>query len=226
MTLLDRRAPPTIDLQNLTEEEVADLAERLAGRTVPGVRWTERQFVDWAFGRFDAEWADGEVILMPPVSDEHDSLDEWLGRLVGEFVERRRLGVIRRNMFVRLPRQRRRRVPDLMFVAGENRARIRPTVINGPPDLMVEIVSPDSQNRDRREKYLEYEAASVREYWIIDPLSRTLDVCTLRGRRYRAAPPRDGRVESAVLPGFYLRPEWLFGEQRPKVAEVLREPGV
>jgi len=86
-------------------------------------------------------------------------------------------------MFVRLPRRRRRRVPDLFFISKVNLARIRPTFINGPPDLTIEIVSPDSQNRDRREKYLEYEASGVREYWIIDPLSKTLDVYDCAGIR-------------------------------------------
>lgn len=160
---------------------------------------------------------------MSPVNDEHDDLDTWLITLVRQFIEARSLGVIRHNMFVRLPR--RRRVPDLMFIAERNRHRIRRTFIDGPPDLVIEIVSPDSQNRDRREKYLEYEAAGVREYWVIDPLSQTLDVYALRGRKYRPLVARDGKFESRVLPGFYLRPEWLFGGRRPKVAEVLKELG-
>jgi len=48
-------------------------------------------------------------------------------------VEARRLGVIRHNMFVRFPGQRRRRVPDLMFVSEANRGRIRRTVSKAPP---------------------------------------------------------------------------------------------
>src|SRR3954447_18428597 len=133
MTLLERHAADAIDLRNMNEEEVADLAERLAGRPVPGVRWTERQFVEWAFDRFAAEWVDGRVVLVSPVNDEHDDLDTWLITLVRLFIEARSLGVIRHNMFIRLPR--RRRVPDLMFIAEKNRRRIRRTFIDGPPDL-------------------------------------------------------------------------------------------
>jgi len=140
-------------------------------------------------------------------------------------VERRELGVIRRNMFVRLPKRPRRRVPDILFISKENLARIRPTVVNGPPDLAIEIVSPDSQNRDRREKFLEYESSGVREYWIIDPLSRTLDIFCLRGRKYRALRPNGDRLDSAVLPGLYVRQKRLFSSRRPKVADVLKELG-
>jgi Uma2 family endonuclease len=210
----------------MREDELADLAERLAGRPVPGVRWTERQFAEWSYGRLDAEWADGEVILMAPVSDAHDDLDTWLITLLRTFVEARRLGVIRHNMFVRFPGQRRRRVPDLMFISEANRGRIRRTVVEGAPDLIVEIVSPDSQNRDRRDKYLEYADAGVREYWLIDPLSQTLDAYALRVRKYRTIPVAEGRVASKVLPGFFLRPEWLFGKACPPVAAVLKELGV
>jgi Uma2 family endonuclease len=180
MTVLDRPISEAVALRELTEAQVGELAERLGGQPVPGLRWTEKQFVEWSFGRFDAEWVNGEVILMAPVSNEHDDLDTWLISVLRQFVEAHELGVIRHNMFVRLPRRRRRRVPDLMFIAEGTRKRIRPTVIEGPPDLIMEIVSPDSQNRDRRDKYLEYEVAGVREYWLIDPLSRTLDVYALR----------------------------------------------
>lgn len=220
-------APLTSDgLRALDAEQIGNLAERLGGRPVPGVRMSERDFVDWSFNRFNAEWVDGEVILMAPANEEHESLDEWLGRLLGDFIEQRELGVLLRNMFVRFPRRRRRRIPDLMFIAQANRSRIRPTFIDGPPDLVIEIVSPDSQNRDRREKYEDYQAGGVREYWIIDPLSRTLDAYTLRRRKYRPIDLKDGRLQSSVLADFYVRLSWLFGRQRPKVAQALKEMGV
>src|SRR4051794_10161812 len=81
------RTAAAVDLRVLSEDEVADLAEELAGWPVPGVRWTERQFVDWAFGRFDAEWVDGEVVLMSPVDDIHDTLEVWLTTLLQMFIE-------------------------------------------------------------------------------------------------------------------------------------------
>ena len=49
-------------------------------------------------------------------------------------------------------------------------------VIEGAPDLIMEIVSPRSADRDRREKFTDYEAAGVREYWIIDRFRRTMTV--------------------------------------------------
>ena len=66
----------------------------------------------------------------------------------------------------------------------------------------------------------------MREYWIIDPLSRRLDAYALQGRRYKQISLKDDRVESSVLAGFFLRPRWLFGRQLPRIVQVLKEMGV
>lgn len=212
-----------IDLRALDEEQLAQLAEELCGSPVPGVRMTEREFVDWSYERVDAEWVDGEVILMAPANTDHETLDEWFGRLLGDFVEEGNLGKVLRNVFVRFARQRRRRVPDLLVVTTANLDKVKPTFIDGAPDVAIEIVSPDSRNRDRRDKFLEYQAAGVAEYWIIDPLAGTVDVYVLVDGKYREVALIEGQLRSTVLKGFYLRPAWLFGGARPKVAAVLRE---
>ena len=184
---------------------------------------TEDEYEAWCDSDVNAEWVDGEVILMAPANNEHESIDEWFGRLLGNFVEESDAGVLRRNMFVRLAKQRSRRVPDLTVITTASRERVKPTYIDGPPDVVVEIVSPDSRNRDRRHKFLEYEAAGVREYWIIDPLARTVDLYVLANGKYRDVWTVNGQLRSVVMSGFYLRPEWLFGSARPKVAAVLKE---
>src|SRR5688572_9889917 len=214
MTMLDatdvrqRSQSRRIDVRAMDAEQLAELAQQLCGSAVPGVRMTEREFVEWSFGRVDAEWCDGEVILMPPVSDEHNDLDTWLTALVRMFIEARAGGFLRNNMFVRFPRRRRRRVPDLMYIAEAHAARLTPTLVDGPPDLIMEIVSADSRNRDRRDKYFDYETSGVREYWIIDPLMRTIDLYVLDGRTYRAVDAGLGQFRSTVLEGFFLRDTW------------------
>src|SRR5436309_13479877 len=101
---------------------------------------------------------------MPPSSGEHVDLNGWLFRFVSEFVEVHQLGLVRGPEFqarLAIGTQRRRRVPDMMFVVEARRHLLRPTYLNGAPDLVIEIVSADSQSRDRRDKYQEYEAAVV-----------------------------------------------------------------
>jgi Uma2 family endonuclease len=76
----------------------------------------------------------------------------------------------------------------------------------------MEIISYDSQERDRQEKYQEYQAAGVREYWLIAPLTQRIDVyCLITEGRYEPLTPESGGYRSAVIPGFFINPQWLWG---------------
>ena len=70
----------------------------------------------------------------------------------------------------------------------------------------------------------EYQAAGVREYWIVDPINEAV-VAFRRAAEtgaFARIPESDGRLDSEVVPGFFLKPEWLWRKPLPKVAEVLR----
>lgn len=198
-----------------------------AGTPVPPGRLTEEQFLAWCPEDARAEWVDGDVIIMSPCSYHHVNIVGFLGALLREFAERRELGVVLGPEFaVRLTGPDRRRVPDLLFVARDRTGLLRPTHLEGPPDLAVEVVSPDSVARDWREKFLDYQAAGVREYWIVDPLSQRVELNVLEESAYRQVEPREGRLDSRALPGFFLRPDWLWQDPLPKLRAVAAELGL
>jgi Uma2 family endonuclease len=210
-------------------DEIAmlDLAAQLNGRPVPGLRMTEAEFVAWWDEDVNAEWVDGEVVLMPPVSLEQADLFGWLCSILRSFVEDRDLGkVLGPEFSIRLSKQRRWRVPDLLVVLKHRLHLLAPTCLEGAPDVAFEIVSPDSVVRDWRDKYQEYQAAGVREYWVIDPTTRRAEAYTLARRKYALLPEVDGRITSKVLDGFHLRPAWFWKSPLPRVGAVLRELGV
>jgi Uma2 family endonuclease len=189
---------------------------------------TEEEFVRWIGEKTRAEWADGEVIMMAPVSGEHSDFGLWLAGVLSIYVEEHDLGVVRGPEYmVRFPRQRQRRLPDVLFVAKQRAAILLPTHAEGAPDLIMEIVSPDSTARDWREKYLIYEKAGVGEYWIIDPTTRRVEAYSAKkGRKYAPIEEAAGRLNSLVIPGFFIRPEWLFGRGLVKKSVALKELGV
>lgn len=205
-------------------------------RLVPPVRMTEEEFVAWCDEDTRAEWVDGEVIMASPASNEHMDLSLWLGAVIRSFVERRQLGTVRIEVQVRLARPRRRRNPDIWFVSKEREHFLKPNHLEGPPDLIAEIVSPESEARDWREKYLEYEAAGVREYWVIDPASQHAELYVLTAeppaegegageKRYRRVLEKDGVLASVVLPGFFVRIAWLW-QPHPQIPDALHELGL
>lgn len=194
----------------------------------PGRRMTEEEFVEWVGEKTRAEWVDGEVIVMSPVRGEHDVLVAWPHSVVRPFVRRNALGEVRGPEFTaRLGPERRRRLPDLLFVAESRRGILRRNHVEGAPDLTIEIVSPDSVARDWRDKYLDYQAAGVREDWVIDPMSERAELYRLDDRGiYQPVEEKDGKVVSAVLPGFYLRPSWLWQGKHPDEVAALQEMGL
>jgi Uma2 family endonuclease len=143
------------------------------------------------------------------------------------FVKRRKLGrVYGPDFTTRLTLKHKvvRRDPDVMFVSTESMPRATRTVLNGPPELAVEVVSPDSEFRDFNQKFLEYQEAGVREYWIVNPASQQIHLF-VRDEKTNGFAPRDpdaeGRYQSSVLPGIWFRGKDLFVDDRPDAVELL-----
>jgi Uma2 family endonuclease len=118
-----------------------------------------------------------------------------------------------------------RREPDVLFVASEGSTRMHATLIDGPADLVVEVISAESEFRDFNEKYLEYEQAGVREYWIVNPLSKQVHLF-VRDEKANAFQKRDvaadGRFESFVLQGLWFHPDDLFDPSRRDAFALLK----
>jgi Uma2 family endonuclease len=190
------------------------------------LRMTEEEFVAWCDEDTRAEFADGEVIPLSPESWQDEQLRWFIGSVLRTFVEQRGLGIISGPNFQTRLRVGLRRIPDLLFVSQERAHLLQKNHLEGAPDMVMEIVSPDSVARDYREKYLEYEQAGVREYWIVDPQSKRVDVYYLEKGRYIAQKKKRGAYHSKVVAGFFLRPQWLWQQPLPSVLDTLRTLGV
>ncbi len=103
--------------------------------------------------------------------------------------------------------------PDLFFVRWERHDRfVGDRRFDGPPDIVVEVVSPSSRRLDRVRKLALYERAGVPEYWVVDPTDGTLTIHVLRNGRYEAVlADADGRMASTVVPGLAISAADLFG---------------
>ncbi len=74
--------------------------------------------------------------------------------------------------------------PDILYVSGEQSHIIKDARIDGPPALVVEILSPSSIRKDRLQKLQIYQKAGVLHYWLVDPEERTLECFYLREGAY------------------------------------------
>lgn len=102
--------------------------------------------------------------------------------------------------------------PDLFFVRWDRLDRfVEDRRFEGPPDIVVEVVSPSSRRLDRVRKLALYERAGIPEYWVVDPTDRTVTVHVLRNGRYETVEAdADGLLASSVVPGLTVSAADLF----------------
>lgn len=108
------------------------------------------------------------------------------------------------------------------FVPNESEPTRRRGYIDGPPALAIEIVSPDSVDRDYVQKRAIYEQAGVPEYWILDPDERRATFLVLDQGRYREVQPTGDMIHSATIPGMALDVRWFWSSQRPDAFQILQ----
>jgi Uma2 family endonuclease len=174
----------------------------------------------------DGEKADligGVIYMASPDNTDANTLFLWLARLLGDFVEERDLGRVygSRVAFRLAPKEGPE--PDIGFVRKNRLHLIQRGFVDGPPDLAIEIVSPESVDRDYKAKREQYRQHGVREYWIIDEMQQRVTLLRLAAGAYREVRPRKGILRSRVVKRFWLRPEWLWQDPLPKKSAVLAE---
>ena len=203
--------------------------EQVAATTkpVPPQKVSFEEYLAWALAQeHPCEWMDGEIIPVAAASLRHQRVLSFLNFILKSFCLRHQTGqVVIAPYVMKLEAQRRGREPDLLFVSRERENLLLLTYLNGPADVAIEITSRESTGRDRGEKYVEYEAAGVREYWLIDPERQQADFYRLgdNGRYRSISPDTDGFFHSEIITGFRLRVEWLW--ELPDEFEVLRQLG-
>jgi Uma2 family endonuclease len=166
---------------------------------------------------------------MSPVSVAHQDLADFLAALLRLFAEAKGLGrVLTAPFLMKLDIRPSGREPDVVFIAGEHIDRLKRVFLDGPADVAVEVISPDSQTRDRGDKFYEYEKAGVREYWLIDPGRKQAEFYRLGNNGVYSAVPigGDGIFHSNVIEGLWLKIDWLWQEPLPTLMSVLKEWGL
>ncbi|MBI5302365.1 MAG: Uma2 family endonuclease [Chloroflexi bacterium] len=195
-------------------------------RTPAKSQMTFEEFLDWCDEDTHAEWVNGEIVMTSLASAQHQDIKRFLFVLLRQFVRRNKLGkVLDAPVLMRLPHVPSGREPDILFVRAENTNRLRDTYLDGPADLVVEIISPESIARDRGDKFVEYEQAGIPEYWLIDPIRRRAEFYVLNatGMYELINPDPRGIFQSRVVDGFWLRVEWLWQDPLPLEEDLLAE---
>lgn len=167
---------------------------------------------------------DGKVIREWPIGPPHGRIVCWLNCAIGLHIEQFNLGeVLGAPVAVRLS-QYQGPEPDVFFISKARSHIIGEKYIDGPPDLCIKVISKSTRKLDRGRKLVLYADHGVQEYWIIDPLGNTIEIFENMSGEWRLIQPDEKqRLHSKVLPGFWLKAEWLIGETLPPVMPALQE---
>ena len=180
----------------------------------PQGEWTEEEYLDLTEDtNYLVEFTDGRIEVLPMPTTSHQLIVRTLVDLLRAFVDPRSLGeVLFAPLRVRT-RRRKYREPDVVFMLSEHFDRAGEAFWEGA-DLVMEVVSPDpdSRERDLDKKPLDYAAAGIPEYWIVDPHTERISVLKLVGKKYEVHCDcgRGEQATSALLDGFAMDVSSVF----------------
>ena len=124
--------------------------------------------------------------MSPAPGLPHQKITWTISRYLSEMIEDRDLGeVFIAPVDVILAPQEVYQ-PDVLVVLQSHANRMQPQGIVGPPDLVVEVISPASRLYDRVNKHMAYERAGVPEYWLVHTMKRAVEVFVLENGKYRS----------------------------------------
>ena len=196
---------------------MADVAKK------PDERFTYGDYREWP-GDERWELIEGQAWCMSPAPmREHQELSLRLEGVIGAFLAGKPCRMYHAPFDVLLPEADEPDdevdtvvQPDIVVFC--DRSKLTKAGARGAPDLVVEILSPSTSKKDLNEKFRLYERRGVREYWVVDPGNRAIQVWRLQaGDGYDRGELRDALgngspIDSRVLEGFTVDPKELFAD--------------
>ncbi|TDE16250.1 Uma2 family endonuclease [Dyadobacter psychrotolerans] len=158
----------------LDEPNVAFIIEKIQ---VALANEAERRkaFYDWIKEDQKAEFINGEIIMHSPVKRSHLNVVGNLFRLLSVYVISHDLGQVDSEKAL-ISLSRNDYEPDICFWGKEKASHFHVNQMQHPaPDLIVEVLSRGTEERDRGVKFKDYAAHGVTEYWIVDPIRETVE---------------------------------------------------
>ena len=160
------------------------------------------------------EIIEGVLYVIAAPSFDHQYTAGEVFAALRTYVRERQLGIVISAPFeVHLPGIARPVQPDVLFIAAERAPQAGAEDFTGAPDLLVEILSPSTVRTDRVVKFSAYERAGVREYWLVNPYARSVEVYTLSEDGTYAMAGQyvpDNSIKSTVLSDLALPVDDLF----------------
>jgi Uma2 family endonuclease len=178
--------------------------------------WTYEALVEHFPPETPCEIIENELFMSPAPSTEHQRIIRKLVQKMLHFVEQKILGEVFFAPFDVIVDENNVVQPDIIFISNQNLEKLTKRGFEGVPDLVVEIISPSTFYRDSYEKKDFYEKIGVKEYWLIEPANRVIEVFVLENGKYHlhSLVVEKGTAQSKILEGFEAVAKEIFPERK------------
>ena len=158
------------------------------------------------------ELLDGDLVVVPAPREVHQRVLMNLSYLVFQSVKRSGVGHVYAAPFDVVLSDNDVVQPDLLFISNERAHVITEDNLQGAPDLVVEILSPSTADRDLFIKRSLYAKHGVKEYWVVDTAAKTVTVLLRYSQGFtEAGVCGEGQtLDSPTLKGFTINPDEIF----------------
>jgi len=114
--------------------------------------------------------------------------------------------LIRLKIILNFPKDRLAYQPDIIFISNDNANIIGEKNIQGAPDMVIEILSPETAYYDLREKFRVFEECGIKEYWIVDPGLKKIEIYENQDKKFKIYSEAEGEgvVSSKLLDGLSI----------------------
>lgn len=159
------------------------------------------------------EFINGKIIMHSPVKLEHNQTSSRLFNLLHNYVTIHQLGFVGYEKLL-IAMTRNDYEPDICFFSKDKSSHFTRQQTKFPaPDFVVEVLSAATEDRDRGVKFEDYAAHGVREYWIIDPETETVEQYVLEDHEYSLLlKVHDGTLTNQTVQGFVIPVRAIFDE--------------
>ena len=158
------------------------------------------------------ELLDGDLVMAPAPGEAHQRTSRKLTMLLGLSVERTGIGHVYAAPFDVVLSNTDVVQPDLLYISNERAHIITDENIQGAPDLVVEILSPSTAERDQTFKRSLYAKHGVKEYWLVDTDAKTVTVLLRNPHGFAVAGVcGEGQtLDSPTFEKFIIKPDEIF----------------
>ena len=148
----------------------------------------------------------GKLVMNPSPIPYHQEISRKLSQKIGSFIEENNLGTLYYSPLDVIFSEQEVYQPDIIFISNDNSNIIREKNIQGPPDMALEILSPETAYYDLREKFKVFEKCGVKEYWIVDPGLKKMEIYENKDKKFKIFSEAEGGgvVSSKVLDGLSI----------------------